>query len=134
MCEPVDCDVSFSLNQVCAIKVMLNIYHCLCMYYLWHVFCCFQIADGDILCYQKRCSLDQHRHPNVSSFFEYVHNRQVNLYLALGPLFSPCNTLPCFNISVLATCLYQSLKPLYLFEHLICYMLRPLYLFEHLIC
>ncbi|VAH80645.1 unnamed protein product [Triticum turgidum subsp. durum] len=50
MCEPVDCDVSFSLNQ---------------------------IADGDILCYQKRCSLDQHRHPNVSSFFEYVHNRQV---------------------------------------------------------
>lgn len=53
MCEQIDYDVSFSLNQ---------------------------LVDGDILCYQKRCSLDitdQHRHPNVSSFFEYVHNRQV---------------------------------------------------------
>jgi ubiquitin carboxyl-terminal hydrolase 7 len=53
MCEPVDTDVSFSSCQ---------------------------ISDGDILCYQKRCSLDrmdQHRHPNVSSFFEYIRNRQV---------------------------------------------------------
>ncbi|KAM0883676.1 hypothetical protein ACQ4PT_031462 [Festuca glaucescens] len=53
MCEPVDVDVSFSSSQ---------------------------ISDGDIICYQKRCSLDrmdQHRHPNVPSFFEYIHNRQV---------------------------------------------------------
>ncbi|CAM0883475.1 unnamed protein product [Alopecurus aequalis] len=53
MCEPVDTNVSFSSSQ---------------------------IADGDIICFQKRCSLDrmdQHRYPNVPSFFEYIQNRQV---------------------------------------------------------
>ncbi|KAL6845478.1 hypothetical protein ACP4OV_024973 [Aristida adscensionis] len=39
-----------------------------------------QLEDGDIICYQKRClpnDMDQHRYPNVCSFLEYIHNRQV---------------------------------------------------------
>ncbi|KQK09967.1 ubiquitin carboxyl-terminal hydrolase 13 isoform X2 [Brachypodium distachyon] len=53
MCEPVDTDISFSSSQ---------------------------LENGDIICYQKRASLDkmdQDRHPNVPSFFEYIHNRLV---------------------------------------------------------
>jgi ubiquitin carboxyl-terminal hydrolase 7 len=53
MCIPIDTDVSFRSNQ---------------------------LEDGDIICYQKRCSpekMDQYRYPSVSSFFEYIHNRQV---------------------------------------------------------
>ncbi|KAL6614421.1 hypothetical protein ACP70R_036691 [Stipagrostis hirtigluma subsp. patula] len=39
-----------------------------------------QLEDGDIICYQKRCSqdeMDRYRYPTVSSFLEYIHNRQV---------------------------------------------------------
>ncbi|KAJ0982593.1 hypothetical protein J5N97_010848 [Dioscorea zingiberensis] len=39
-----------------------------------------QLEDGDIICYQKSPSLEndvQHRYPDVPSFLEYVHNRQV---------------------------------------------------------
>uniref|UniRef100_A0A0D9V695 ubiquitinyl hydrolase 1 n=1 Tax=Leersia perrieri TaxID=77586 RepID=A0A0D9V695_9ORYZ len=39
-----------------------------------------QLEDGDIICYQKRCSpekLDHYRHADVPSFFEYIQNRQV---------------------------------------------------------
>ncbi|XP_072986593.1 ubiquitin C-terminal hydrolase 13-like [Typha latifolia] len=38
-----------------------------------------QLEDGDIICYQKSLSpdKDQYRYPNVPSFLEYVHNRQV---------------------------------------------------------
>ncbi|KAJ1285596.1 hypothetical protein BS78_03G290900 [Paspalum vaginatum] len=53
MCEPIGIDASFRSSQ---------------------------IDDGDIICYQKRYSpdkMDQHRYPSVSSFFEYIHNRQV---------------------------------------------------------
>ncbi|XP_062207011.1 ubiquitin C-terminal hydrolase 13-like isoform X3 [Phragmites australis] len=53
MCLPIDTEVSFHLSQ---------------------------LEDGDIICYQKRCSpdkMDQYRYPSVSSFFEYIHNRQV---------------------------------------------------------
>ncbi|KAK3162072.1 hypothetical protein QOZ80_1BG0084980 [Eleusine coracana subsp. coracana] len=53
MCVPIDTDVSFQLNQ---------------------------LEDGDIICYQKRCSpdkMDRYRYPSVQSFFEYIHNRQV---------------------------------------------------------
>lgn len=40
----------------------------------------FQLEDGDIICFQKFSqvgSSDQTRYPNVPSFLEYVHNRQV---------------------------------------------------------
>ncbi|KAL0912228.1 hypothetical protein M5K25_018190 [Dendrobium thyrsiflorum] len=39
-----------------------------------------QLEDGDIICYQKSPapdSNDQFRHPDIPSFLEYVHNRQV---------------------------------------------------------
>uniref|UniRef100_A0A0D3EUJ2 ubiquitinyl hydrolase 1 n=1 Tax=Oryza barthii TaxID=65489 RepID=A0A0D3EUJ2_9ORYZ len=39
-----------------------------------------QLEDGDIICYQKRCSpekLDHYRCADVPSFFEYIQNRQV---------------------------------------------------------
>ncbi|CAA6658468.1 unnamed protein product [Spirodela intermedia] len=39
-----------------------------------------QLEDGDIICYQKSASADSEemcRYPDVPSFLEYVHNRQV---------------------------------------------------------
>lgn len=38
-----------------------------------------QLEDGDIICYQKsrRDNIDQCRYPDIPSFLEYVHNRQV---------------------------------------------------------
>ncbi|KAG1333908.1 ubiquitin carboxyl-terminal hydrolase 12 [Cocos nucifera] len=39
-----------------------------------------QLEDGDIICYQKSPAIDsddQFRYPDVPSFLEYVHNRQV---------------------------------------------------------
>ncbi|KAK6942493.1 MATH/TRAF domain [Dillenia turbinata] len=39
-----------------------------------------QIEDGDIICFQKSASLDiedQYRYPDVPSYLEYVHNRQL---------------------------------------------------------
>ncbi|KAG8078101.1 hypothetical protein GUJ93_ZPchr0007g5357 [Zizania palustris] len=44
-----------------------------------HSFRSNQLEDGDIICYQKRCSpekLDQYQHADVPSFFEYIHNKQ----------------------------------------------------------
>ncbi|KAF0919160.1 hypothetical protein E2562_028458 [Oryza meyeriana var. granulata] len=52
MCEPIDINDSFLSSQ---------------------------LEDGDIICYQKRCSpekLDHYRCANVPSFFEYIQNRQ----------------------------------------------------------
>jgi hypothetical protein len=42
--------------------------------------CVSQLEDGDIVCFQKSPqvgSSDQCRYPDVPSFLEYVHNRQV---------------------------------------------------------
>ena len=42
--------------------------------------CIFQLEDGDIVCFQKSPqvgSSDQCRYPDVPSFLDYVHNRQV---------------------------------------------------------
>ncbi|KNA18760.1 hypothetical protein SOVF_067780 isoform B [Spinacia oleracea] len=53
MCEPLDKRLSFRLSQ---------------------------LEDGDIICYQKVPPIDsedQYRYPDVPSFLEYVHNRQV---------------------------------------------------------
>ncbi|XP_021721291.1 ubiquitin carboxyl-terminal hydrolase 13-like isoform X1 [Chenopodium quinoa] len=53
MCEPLDKRTSFRLSQ---------------------------LEDGDIICYQKVPPIDseeQYRYPDVPSFLEYVHNRQV---------------------------------------------------------
>ncbi|KAJ4970538.1 hypothetical protein NE237_003637 [Protea cynaroides] len=39
-----------------------------------------QLEDGDIICFQKSAPVDgdeQYRYPDVPSFLEYVHNRQV---------------------------------------------------------
>jgi len=43
-------------------------------------FCSNQLVDGDIICFQKSPRADhdtQMRYPDVPSFLEYVHNRQV---------------------------------------------------------
>lgn len=40
----------------------------------------FQIEDGDIICFQKPTpveSEEESKYPDVPSFLEYVHNRQV---------------------------------------------------------
>ncbi|KAH0747674.1 hypothetical protein KY285_009331 [Solanum tuberosum] len=53
MCEPIDCNLTF---------------------------CSSQLEDGDIICFQKPVrsqSSEQYRFPDVPSFLEYVHNRQV---------------------------------------------------------
>lgn len=39
-----------------------------------------QIEDGDIICFQKVLAIDNEEHiryPDVPSYLEYVHNRQV---------------------------------------------------------
>jgi len=39
-----------------------------------------QLEDGDIICYQKILSSEdeeRYRYPDVPSFLEYVHNRQI---------------------------------------------------------
>jgi ubiquitin carboxyl-terminal hydrolase 7 len=39
-----------------------------------------QLEDGDIICFQKSPSVEggeQFRYPDVPSFLDYVHNRQV---------------------------------------------------------
>ncbi|KAG5575068.1 hypothetical protein H5410_055202 [Solanum commersonii] len=53
MCEPIDCNLTF---------------------------CSSQLEDGDIICFQKPIrsqTSEQYRFPDVPSFLEYVHNRQV---------------------------------------------------------
>lgn len=38
-----------------------------------------KLEDGDIVCFQKSSLIedDQYQYPDVPSFLEYVHNRQV---------------------------------------------------------
>jgi ubiquitin carboxyl-terminal hydrolase 7 len=39
-----------------------------------------QLEDGDIICFQKAPAIDNEEHiryPDVPSYLEYVHNRQV---------------------------------------------------------
>lgn len=45
-----------------------------------------QLEDGDIVCFQKAPPVDGEEHfryPDVPSYLEYVHNRQVLLYFSL---------------------------------------------------
>ncbi|KAF5189288.1 Ubiquitin carboxyl-terminal hydrolase, partial [Thalictrum thalictroides] len=56
MCEPIDKKVTFRNSQ---------------------------LEDGDIVCFQKSLTAEtgeEFRHPEVPSFLEYVHNRQVRGY------------------------------------------------------
>ncbi|CAN4126346.1 unnamed protein product [Withania somnifera] len=49
-------------------------------------FCSSQLEDGDIICFQKPLqsqTSEQHRFPDVPSFLEYVHNRQVVRFRSL---------------------------------------------------
>ncbi|XP_055831418.1 ubiquitin C-terminal hydrolase 12-like isoform X2 [Solanum dulcamara] len=59
MCEPIDWKLTFSSSQ---------------------------LEDGDIICFQKHLrsqSSEQYRYPDVPSFLEYVHNRQVVRFRSL---------------------------------------------------
>lgn len=50
-----------------------------------------QLEDGDIICFQRAPqvgSSEQCRYPDVPSFLEYVHNRQVFQSLCHVTLFS----------------------------------------------
>lgn len=38
---------------------------------------CMQLEDGDIICFQRPTTVDRCRYPDIPSFLEYVHNRQV---------------------------------------------------------
>ncbi|KAE8700230.1 Ubiquitin carboxyl-terminal hydrolase 12 [Hibiscus syriacus] len=62
MCEPIDKKITFRASQ---------------------------LEDGDIICFQKSLPVEsttQYRYPDVPSFLEYVHNRQVH---SLHPLYQP---------------------------------------------
>lgn len=56
----------------------------------------FQIEDGDIICFQKPTPLESEecKYPDVPSFLEYVHNRQV-------PIVIYCCVLSLFRVKVL---------------------------------
>lgn len=50
------------------------------LFFLFVIFFLLQLEDGDIICYQRLLQVDnsqQCRYPDVPSFLEYVHNRQV---------------------------------------------------------
>ena len=50
------------------------------IYFLYGFHLHFQLEDGDIICFQKSPKVgsgDQCRYPDVPSFLDYVHNRQV---------------------------------------------------------
>jgi len=51
-----------------------------------------QLEDGDIICFQKASSMDIEenvRYPDVPSYLEYVHNRQVLLLFG----FTECKSV-----------------------------------------
>lgn len=77
MCEPIDKKLTFRASQVTK-----N------FFYSWFSRSCSlfdltiisQLEDGDIVCFQKAPAIDsdeQVRYPDVPSYLEYVHNRQV---------------------------------------------------------
>ncbi|KAL8152397.1 hypothetical protein V2J09_010157 [Rumex salicifolius] len=76
MCEHLDSKTSFRLNQ---------------------------IEDGDIICYQKPppvSGAQQFRYPDVPSFLEYVHNRQI---VHFHPLERPKEEDFCLELSKINT-------------------------------
>ena len=81
MCEHLDKRTSFRLSQVTH-AIMPPVF----AFVLFDVEInrfgayCFQIEDGDIICFQKSPppeSEEECKYPDVPSFLEYVHNRQV---------------------------------------------------------
>ena len=53
--------------------------------------CDVQLEDGDIICYQKVPTPqvnEECRFPDIPSFLEYVHNRQVSIYALAVSLIS----------------------------------------------
>ncbi|RWR80358.1 ubiquitin carboxyl-terminal hydrolase 12 isoform X1 [Cinnamomum micranthum f. kanehirae] len=50
MCEPIDKKLTFRASQ---------------------------LEDGDIICFQRPTTVDRCRYPDIPSFLEYVHNRQI---------------------------------------------------------
>ncbi|GAU44158.1 hypothetical protein TSUD_399800 [Trifolium subterraneum] len=75
MCEPIDKKVTFRASQLVMVEWLIP-----CNWRLW------QLEDGDIVCFQKAPSVDneeQVRYPDVPSYLEYVHNRQVVQFRSL---------------------------------------------------
>ena len=79
MCEHLDNRASFRISQVCASLVMLECYQIIRL--ATDILLLYsQIEDGDIICFQKSPPLEKEedcRYPDVPSYLEYVHNRQV---------------------------------------------------------
>ncbi|KAI3910726.1 hypothetical protein MKW92_029235 [Papaver armeniacum] len=66
-------------------------------------FCDSKLEDGDIICFQKPASADNmtpNRYPNVPSFLEYVHNRQVVHFRSLE---KPTDEDFCLELSKVST-------------------------------
>ncbi|PNY03792.1 ubiquitin carboxyl-terminal hydrolase 12-like protein [Trifolium pratense] len=79
MCEPIDKKVTFRASQLVMVEWLIS-----CNWRLWQVAvaACGNdvLEDGDIVCFQKAPAVDneeQVRYPDVPSYLEYVHNRQV---------------------------------------------------------
>ena len=49
-----------------------------------------QLEDGDIICFQRSLTSEEdiHRYPDVPSYLEYVHNRQVHNLLVASYYFT----------------------------------------------
>lgn len=94
MCEPIDWKLTFSSSQVRAITCHLYTvtrslawpisfssgFHFFCWICCMILLCFLQLEDGDIIFFQKHLrsqTSEQYRYPDVPSFLEYVHNRQV---------------------------------------------------------
>lgn len=70
-----------------------------------------QLEDGDIICYLKSPVIDnddQFRYPDVPSFLEYVHNRQVSFAETIL-----CINKPTFISSVFLSLVYTLVTFMY---------------------
>ena len=114
MCEHIDTKLTFRSSQV----LLIWLFSLLPVVFLVAIpdFCFLQLEDGDIICYQKSPSLmngSQYRYADVPSFLEYVHNRQVCLFvpLFLCTFFVP-NTILLFPMFSCTLNSFRHLIPL----------------------
>lgn len=81
MCEPIEKRFTFRASQVYVMYHRLKMIYVAYIRVLTHLLSLLQLEDGDIVCFQKSSpveSVEQFRYPDVPSFLDYVHNRQVH--------------------------------------------------------
>lgn len=79
MCEHIDRKLTFRVSQVmCAKCFIYSVTSRVAFTYI--SISAHQLEDGDIVCFQKVLpaeTVERCRYPDVPSFLDYVHNRQV---------------------------------------------------------